>query len=1041
MYFPQDALISAIMAAIKSGRHISIMVGSPLTAPDHEGGYGVPNVGDMNLLIEAMANKNNILEKYRDYVGQYEWAEKYQKGFEFISGWLGQDSANEIIKEAVNRSKNIEKNEWVIPQAASELAALIATKHSSIKSVFTTNFDTLIEEALRLKGFNFIQYTLDRDGEIDSSESNDENAVKIVHLHGTWDKSDTLHTIDQLVSERGNLKTSLKRVLSSHILVVIGYGGWDDIFIEALREIATENSSKFDILWCFYSDDERKIEAETTKLLDSVRPAIQRGRFRKYKGIDIKEIFSLIKENIEKQYSIDANTISSISKPNIERLNSTPKDSFKSKSSKTFLRPYFFEEQPAHFHIRDIEQRKFQISIQNKGVVAISSDWGAGKYGFISSTLKNDSSLNSKTIYRLNLRSIQTKKDFDNAFDSQIGAEITTFLSYTLDKDTCFLFLDNVSFEPESTIIDDMKNFIESTIDFTPALKIIIAGNQSIERLGYPVVELHPLNDADISQYIIYHPSGRAEYTSKQTLPKISALSNGLPAKLDVLLETLRVADIEELIEEYDETLFNVAEGNDYIPKEIIAFLNELSTSENETKKTYFVIMKILAILEKGESYKNIRNYYPEHNLNMTYFSNLLNLGLIKTEVRDVGFGLNDGTKKNVILSLHPLIGSYVRGMIGHEELFKLTKSATDLIFGQEWLSGNLKLNTPFKEFLKDVANLGQGNASIILCSFMRKSFERSLVRESKSIFHISLSYLDYLSDRGRFQDVVNLASELYILTKTNNFDLPYYKIMYYHAKGLRMLGLEDDSISILNKIRGTIKNIDKRYLLLILNELSLAYKTKDDEIKAKECSLEIKKTAKRDSAFYINADSIIIQYLNEPKKIQKLISLEKRARKSGFTLTANNIKFAIAEESESSEYKIKLYDEVIKNEESYYTKIRALIKKYSLISNDGRLKEIKLEERRLLVRAYTYVFNQRIDNFLISCHKVLWDLFMDEKDISSLANLFKCSSLIWRLNGNREVELEFAEKLVALNHDDSDSLMNIMNYAQSRIWALKRTS
>ncbi|WP_186378160.1 SIR2 family protein, partial [Yersinia rochesterensis] len=194
MFYPVEALFSTIMASIKAGQPISILVGSPLTAPDISGGLGVPNVGDMISLIEQKSITHDINNDYLNFTSNTEWASKYQKGFDFIKGWLGQDIANEIITEAVHRSIDNDTGEWYFPKAVKNLTDLIELDTIKIDSIFTTNFDTLIDESLNKRNIDYIAYIFDNDGKLENSHVRNENAIKIIHLHGTWNRSDTLHT-------------------------------------------------------------------------------------------------------------------------------------------------------------------------------------------------------------------------------------------------------------------------------------------------------------------------------------------------------------------------------------------------------------------------------------------------------------------------------------------------------------------------------------------------------------------------------------------------------------------------------------------------------------------------------------------------------------------------------------------------------------------------------------------------------------------------------------------------------------------------------
>jgi hypothetical protein len=66
---------------------------------------------------------------------------------------------------------------------------------------------------------------------------------------------------------------------------VLGYGGWDDAFTSAIKEIARDNETLPDILWAFHSDDPLKICSKYASLLDTLS-SLPQGRCSLYTGVD-----------------------------------------------------------------------------------------------------------------------------------------------------------------------------------------------------------------------------------------------------------------------------------------------------------------------------------------------------------------------------------------------------------------------------------------------------------------------------------------------------------------------------------------------------------------------------------------------------------------------------------------------------------------------------------------------------------------------------------------------------------------------------------
>lgn len=198
--------------------------------------------------------------------------------------------------------KAIEDNNsvWILPSAVNELGKLIA-KYRDVfgQAVLTTNFDPLLEVSILKHGGKRYRTVLHNDGDLDHTVS---DGTHIVHLHGYWWGYDTLHTPLQLGQERPRLRRSLARFVERSTLVVLGYGGWDDVITRTLVELVNDSISKPEILWCFHESDEKKISERHWPLLESLLPGIGRSRVLLYRGIDCVSLSSSVFERLKEYY-------------------------------------------------------------------------------------------------------------------------------------------------------------------------------------------------------------------------------------------------------------------------------------------------------------------------------------------------------------------------------------------------------------------------------------------------------------------------------------------------------------------------------------------------------------------------------------------------------------------------------------------------------------------------------------------------------------------------------------------------------------------
>jgi tetratricopeptide (TPR) repeat protein len=300
-----DALLERLQFAVSQGKQIVFVVGSPLTAPTEHRGRGVMGVDAVVELIreEFSANRESrdLLNSALKAAGQ----KSYQHAFEFLILRRGVDYANQIVRRAVQNSylgsicrlddaSNLEAAErdienWHLSPAVESLGRILADRDlRSFGTTLTTNFDPLIQIAIARAGGSSYTTMLHREGNLAQTRA---DAAHIVHLHGSWRGSDTLHTSRQLLQERPQLKASLSSVAKNALIVAIGYGGWDDIITGTLSELVIDDTSYPEVAWTFYGNSHADIVAQNTDILGKLRAGIDRGRVSLYSGIDCHQFF------------------------------------------------------------------------------------------------------------------------------------------------------------------------------------------------------------------------------------------------------------------------------------------------------------------------------------------------------------------------------------------------------------------------------------------------------------------------------------------------------------------------------------------------------------------------------------------------------------------------------------------------------------------------------------------------------------------------------------------------------------------------------
>lgn len=282
------------------------MLGSAISIPDKPNTPGVPGVPAM---VEAVkmkltddVDRKVLSAKLAKYKGN-----AYQMAMQFLIARQGQRAADELIQDATGKSvtkgnvtigpfdispqgdldKEPEEFDdlWHLPRGLAAFGKLVALLGRRVgETIITTNFDPLIGVAIRRAGGQYFRICASSDGDL---RANGGSVPRIVHLHGYYRNSETLHTGIQLQSARPRLEDSLKMLLVNRTLVVVGYGGWDDIFMRAVADIAAEPRCGTKIVWCFYEDDIKIISSKYARALGILSVAYDRDGLTLIKGFDV----------------------------------------------------------------------------------------------------------------------------------------------------------------------------------------------------------------------------------------------------------------------------------------------------------------------------------------------------------------------------------------------------------------------------------------------------------------------------------------------------------------------------------------------------------------------------------------------------------------------------------------------------------------------------------------------------------------------------------------------------------------------------------
>ncbi|WP_405077820.1 SIR2 family protein [Pectobacterium versatile] len=281
-----EDLIESISLDIRRNKKISFILGSATTmSPD---GKGVPGVKEINEILKNFMIEYNVYDSFIKDKKELSVVETYQKSFEYLLRVGDQEMVREVLAIIMKKAQPAE-NEWFVSKCIDDLTKLICETNIDVGIILTTNFDEVIEYSLYRAGRDPIIKDLIIDQPIGGTQGYLDKEI-VVHLHGIWHR-DTMHSTNQLTALRPKIESSIKQVLSESKLYVLGYAGWDDVFLQSLASIVNDYDASYNIRWAFYESVPEKAQADNQALFNLVSDATASGRFQGYCGVDCHKLF------------------------------------------------------------------------------------------------------------------------------------------------------------------------------------------------------------------------------------------------------------------------------------------------------------------------------------------------------------------------------------------------------------------------------------------------------------------------------------------------------------------------------------------------------------------------------------------------------------------------------------------------------------------------------------------------------------------------------------------------------------------------------
>lgn len=980
-----------LMQRLKQSEEVSFLFGSALSAA--KDGAGIANVSQVIEIIKEYVSEHDLLDDYNEFISGKDEQFIYQESFAFMSAIKGAASTKEIVNRVVMRNFDSDTAQHKIPKAIKDFVRSIKDGQIKVKNIITTNFDTLIEMQFDNENINYNSISIISDSNINDNRN---DFINIIHIHGVWDKGDTMHTRNQLEAKRDKIEASLKNLLAEQHVIVMAYSGWTDSFTRTLANIVNDDKTEYNLAWCFYEKEDGVIDRKFKDTFDYLMPAISRDRIQFYKNIDCNTIFDKIAPSQQ--------TKKKVNKP------SDP-------DSNNEINYYNLNENHAFQHIRDNEKNKSIGLLNSSNAVFIEASLGYGLYGFISSIVKTVNNRGTRCI-KIDLSDVIAKNQIDDKVKNDTGHNLASLI-FTLGLNqnlVHFIIFDKIRGNADVEAIAYLLKLPEIFTIKNKNIFIIYSSTIKIKQFDHINVKLSELSLHETGIFL-REEFGISRFTHNE-ISQIYDQSEGVVKKLEQIIYFLENSSAQEVLSQDD--IFDDLFHSDCIPNTTLKQIELLISDPN--KSLTFSMLKILSILKNGDTLSNLRKDKMGLQFGPRNTKELIQLELATT------IHIDNAT---TIIRINPIIKDYILSHMSQEEKFNIAHAYLSVTIIES--KDGIKLSSANRKIYDNGYSTEEDNANTLLrynidsCKSKLKSEQlppdimASHRQRLDKLLYLSRSYIYGLCNSSRFNEAISAISNLTDTIKdVNSNDLYryYQRIAYAH----RMKSNYEEANHYLNLSETLCPESDKTTLQEIYTE-KLYLLEKEAPIKAANFAREHKDNFHRNTAAYILSDVMMTITKDKGSRIKVLETQERKARRLGYHTTANNILFILNDERNDVD-KIRSLNKVIETDTSAYNVCRATIYKSEVLVRNGKFDKISESDTTRLLNIYDYLFKQKFDNLFNQCHSILWSIAEHIKREDLIVFIFYKGTIVWKLNSDLESETKYNRLINNVNVLNNVSLL-----------------
>lgn len=671
---------------------------------------------------------------------------------------------------------------------------------------------------------------------------------------------------------------------------------------------------------------------------------------------------------------------------------------------------------PQHSQIRIFEQRRLKEAITQKRIAWVVSDWGYGANEFIWSVISQFSSHLPQT-YRISLQDYHGRESFLNNFFLQTGKSFQDFCKHvSISKQNTLIIFEDTPVTRDT--IKESQNWENEIVEITNVVKeycpssiLIILSRQNPSTLTETtVIEIKHFEEPDVRTYVIAHPKGGEKYANTDYISEIYRLTGGLTVEIDSLLRQLQFISLSDYSEICLTSVEQKITETQSTHSKLMTIIKELKNSSDKILKRSFNLLKVLTVFPYGETLMRIKRFNPNVPFYPSDVEILSDRGLIDTVPIISTLDTTLQSSQSPRLITPKIIREHIMLLLTSDEIYELYEKAASIYFGSNWI-----INEPKSLKILDLRVIlghdgdGLGNPHTIIIFLLNNSIKENSDDKYQKIISLVRIFTADLQKAQNYRACVNACQDFLKLIPVNN---PVYQKDIDWIKSdlgacLRMLGKRKEACEILENININFFSNSRQQSILL--DLALAKQFSDSD-KAKELANRIINMDKKTN-MALHARNLLIELnVDDPNQLSKLKELEKTSRNKSKIIIANNIAYNIAKKANISiEEKIGLLKKVITSAvkiNDNYTATRGIVLLGNIIKGTNfELSEYEISE---LIRAYHYLYNERMENLFEKCHILLWNIFLSCNDSKNLLILFRHSSFIWRLYGEDHKETKY---------------------------------